>query len=147
MTRFFNSSPQRVENGVVGKKRYLYNLVSVAIRICMVYGSLRYHQADYPSTTIFQIHHRSASNTMLSVRSFIYTIWSRSRVVFVWYRVLSGIITQVTHQRRYFSIHHRSASKTMLSVRSFIHTIWSRSRFVFVWYRVPAGIIKQVTRQ
>ena len=142
MTRFFNSSPQRVENGAVGTKRYLYNLVSVAIRICMVYGSLRYHQAGYPSTTIVPTHHRSTSTTMLSVRSFIYTIWSRARVVFVWYRVLASIIKQVTHQRRCFSIHHRSASKTMLSVRSFIRTIGSRSRFVFVWYRVPTGITK-----
>ena len=84
---------------------------------------------------------------MLSVRSFICTIWCRSRFVFVWYRVLSGIIKQVTRQWRGFSIHHRSASKTVLSVRSVICTIWCRSRFVFVWFTVLSGITKQVSHQ
>jgi len=50
---------------------------------------------------VFAIHHRSVSKTVLSIRSCTYTILV-SAVVFVWYRVLSGTIKQVTHRRRCF---------------------------------------------
>ena len=83
-------------------------------------GSLGYHIAGYPSIKILlNLSPQCVENNVTSKKLYC-TIWSRSWFVFVRYRVLSGIIWQVTRQWGCCSIHHRSASKTMLSVKSFI---------------------------
>ena len=56
----------------------------------MVSASLRYTQAAHPSRTMCFQFIAAASNTALTIRNSIYTIWSRSLFVFVWYRVFES---------------------------------------------------------
>ena len=71
MTMLFNSSPQRVENNVINKKPYR-TIWSLSWFVFARYRVL----SDIIKQVIRQwrccsIHHRSASQTMLSVKSFI----------------------------------------------------------------------------
>ena len=65
-----------VESGADSTKLYLHNLVSVAIRICIVQGFPMYYQAGYPSTVscLFNASPQRVQNGVVSTKPYLQTL-------------------------------------------------------------------------